>query len=58
MPRALRKVKQKIIAKKGNTNSLIEGSRDARQLQRASLREGKLARMHTARAKQNQPKST
>lgn len=57
MPKALRKVKQKIIGKKGNTNALIEGSRDARQLQRASLRENKLAKMQTARAKQNQPKS-
>ena len=54
MPKSLSKVYKKINKKKKNINSLHENSRDAQTLRRASFRDGKLAKLASARAKINQ----
>ncbi|KAI9839737.1 MAG: hypothetical protein M1837_002025 [Sclerophora amabilis] len=55
MPRSLAKVQKKIKRKHGNATSLNENSRNSQRLRRAELREDKLARVSTAKAKSHQP---
>ncbi|EKG10768.1 hypothetical protein MPH_12151 [Macrophomina phaseolina MS6] len=56
MPKSLSKVSKQISKKRGaKASALHEYSRDSRRLQRASLRDDKLIRMASTRAKQNQP---
>lgn len=56
MPKSLSKVSKQISKKRGTkASALHEYSRDSRRLQRASLRDDKLIRMASTRARQNQP---
>jgi translation machinery-associated protein 16 len=55
MPQALSKVRKRVGKKKGDSTSLHENSRDAKNIRRASARDDKVTKLAVARARINQP---